>query len=275
MKDKKITNKEKSVFESKIKKDKTMKNTINIFQAKKVDKQIKENIFSREVNFKIDYYKKRFANFDEKNINNKSDNGNVQNKNNYNEINIYKNKIRLNKFKYENKTKKLFYLYFIFLIQLFLKIYNSSKIELTISGPGTSKIFNDKGLTSFPQTNFPIEVYINNISQPNIYSEYDFDYPENNVTLFYDLVNTMDCMFCYCSNITKIDLTNFDSSEVTIMNSTFKNCTSLIEINFLNFDTSKVTNMTRMFNYCIKLEYVDLSNFNMSISKDIRFMFTH
>ena len=164
MKDKKITNKEKSVFESKIKKDKTMKNTINIFQEKKVDKQIKENIFSREVNFKIDYYKKRFANFDEKNINNKSDNGNVQNKNNYNEINIYKNKIRLNKFKYENKTKKLFYLYFIFLIQLFLKIYNSCKIELTISGPGTSKIFNDKGLTSFPPTNFPIEVYINNIS---------------------------------------------------------------------------------------------------------------
>ena len=119
-------------------------------------------------------------------------------------------------------------------------------------------------LTSFSQINFPIEVYINNISQTNVYSEYNFDYPENNVTLVYDLVDNMECMFCCCSNITKIDLTNFDSSEVSKIISIFVNCTSLIEINLSNFNTSKLNSMRYMFTNCSKLEYIDLSSLNIS-----------
>ena len=67
------------------------------------------------------------------------------------------------------------------------------------------KIFYNKGLTESPPTNYPTEVYINNIRQDNVYSEYDFDYPENNVTLVYNQVNNMNCMFDSCSNITRID----------------------------------------------------------------------
>ena len=147
----------------------------------------------------------------------------IQNKKNNNKINIYNNK-HLDNYKHRKNIKKLFFLYFyfIFFIQSFFRKYNSSKIELTISGPGISKIFYNKGLTEFPPTNYPTEVYINNIRQDNVYSEYDFDYPENNVTLVYNQVNNMDCMFDSCSNITRIDFTNFDSSEVTMMTSTIK-----------------------------------------------------
>ena len=91
----------------------------------------------------------------------------IQNKKNNNKINIYNNK-HLDNYKHRKNIKKLFFFYFIFLIESFFRKYNSSKIELTISGPGISKIFYNNGLTTFPQTNYPTEVYINNIRQDNV-----------------------------------------------------------------------------------------------------------
>ena len=73
------------------------------------------------------------------------------NKNRKNKISI-----SINNSKCEKNKNNLFYINFIIIIQLLLKINNSSKIELTISGPGISKIFSDEG------SNFPTKVYINN-----------------------------------------------------------------------------------------------------------------
>ena len=44
-------------------------------------------------------------------------------------------------------------------------------------------------------------------------------------------------------NITEIDFSNFDTSEVNGMTEMFSGCTSLTSINFENFNTSKVNDM--------------------------------
>ena len=85
----------------------------------------------------------------------------------------------------------------------------------------------------------------------------------------------MNCMFDSCSNITRIDFTNFDSSNVTIMTSTFKDCISLIEINLSNFEISNIKNMSFLFYNCNKLEHIDLSSFDTSQIIDIRHMFAN
>ena len=138
-------------------KGKKRKNEANEVQIKK--ERINELIFTGKSNFNIEYNKNEFSNYNRKYIINISENE---------KINISNNKSYFNNSKYAKNTINLFYLFFIFLIQLFLKKYNASKIEITISGPGVSKIFNNKGFTSFPQINFPIEVYINNIRQTSI-----------------------------------------------------------------------------------------------------------
>ena len=64
--------------------------------------------------------------------------------------------------------------------------------------------------------------------------------------------------------ITFIDLSHFDSSEVTDTDDMFNTCFSLEEINFNNFNTSKVTSMEKMFYGCTNLKSLDLSNFDTS-----------
>ena len=44
------------------------------------------------------------------------------------------------------------------------------------------------------------------------------------------------------------------------MDNVFLNCKSLTSINLSNFDTSNVTWITNMFNGCSKLEYINLQN---------------
>ena len=54
-------------------------------------------------------------------------------------------------------------------------------------------------------------------------------------------------MFCGCSSLTSIDVSNFNTSKVTTMSNMFQDCGSLTQLDVTNFDTSKVDNMTQMF----------------------------
>jgi len=71
-------------------------------------------------------------------------------------------------------------------------------------------------------------------------------------------------LFSGLSSLTSLDLSNFDSSNVTNMNGMFQDCSKLKTINLSNLDTSKVTNMSYMFWGCKSLERMDLSNFDTS-----------
>ena len=74
-------------------------------------------------------------------------------------------------------------------------------------------------------------------------------------------------------NITSIDLSNFDSSLITEINSLFKGCKSLENINFTNSNSSLVTNMSEVFSGCIELKVLNLSFLDTSSLNDIHNMF--
>ena len=56
-----------------------------------------------------------------------------------------------------------------------------------------------------------------------------------------------------CSSLTNINLSNFNTNNVTDMGHMFHGCSSLININLSNFNTNNVTNMSGMFSGCKKL----------------------
>ena len=66
------------------------------------------------------------------------------------------------------------------------------------------------------------------------------------------------------SHLTKIDLSGWDTSNVTSMTEMFKNCSSLTSLDVSGFNTSKVTGMISMFQDCSSLTSLDLSNWNTS-----------
>ena len=80
-------------------------------------------------------------------------------------------------------------------------------------------------------------------------------------------------MFRDCVNITSIDLSEFNTSNVIRMDSMFENCTNLISLNVNNFNTDKVINMQNMFFNCFNLISLDVSNFNIKNIKYINGIF--
>ena len=80
-------------------------------------------------------------------------------------------------------------------------------------------------------------------------------------------------MFCGCTKITEINLSNFNTSQVKSVNRMFYDCSLLSSIDFSNFNTSKVIDMKSMFEYCSSLKSLDLSNFDTSKVENMFDMF--
>lgn len=86
-------------------------------------------------------------------------------------------------------------------------------------------------------------------------------------------ITSMSYMFRYFSVLESLDLSNFNTSNITNMNSTFSECEKLATINFgTNFDTSKVTTMSGMFSLCRELR--NIPKLNASKVADISGAFT-
>ena len=77
-------------------------------------------------------------------------------------------------------------------------------------------------------------------------------------------VTNMSYMFFNTSSLTLLDLSNFDTSQVMNMDSMFRGMTNLTTIDLSNFDTSKVEDMSSMFSDMRNLTTLNLSNFNTS-----------
>ena len=74
----------------------------------------------------------------------------------------------------------------------------------------------------------------------------------------------MSTMFDYCTSLTSVNLTSFDTSKVTSMEGMFAFCSSLKSLDLSSFNTAKVGNMSGMFAYCEKLKtiYADESRWS-------------
>jgi surface protein len=77
-------------------------------------------------------------------------------------------------------------------------------------------------------------------------------------------VTRMGGMFEELSSLTSLDLSHFDTSNVTKMESMFYGMNSLTNLDVSNFDTSKATNMSYMFSGTSKLTNLDVSHFDTS-----------
>ena len=85
-----------------------------------------------------------------------------------------------------------------------------------------------------------------------------------------------DCsyMFSGCDNIKSINLSSFDSSNVTNMHYMFGKCHFVEEIILDNLNTENVTDMSHMFNKCSSLKTIKIpSSFNTKSLKNIECMF--
>ena len=88
-------------------------------------------------------------------------------------------------------------------------------------------------------------------------------------------VTDMNSMFFTCPNLTTLDLSSFNTSKVIAMNVMFNSCTSLTNLDLSSFDTSNVTDMSHMFNSCSNLTTLDLSSFNTGNVTGMRYMFQY
>ena len=168
-------------------------------------------------------------------------------------------------------------LVFLNLIILF-PFFPSSKNHLVYNYYSEIKlIINEKGYQDILYDSFyaePSDIMVNGISKKNICSKrclLEDDY--NNITLIFEVpLTTCDFMF-NGSNITEIDLSNFDASQVTGMKKMFHFCTKLEKIIFGNINTSSVKNLQHMFEDCHNLKSIDLSKFDTSQVTSLSGMF--
>ena len=121
------------------------------------------------------------------------------------------------------------------------------------------------GLTSLDVSNFNTSNVVTMSRTVDTVLEYYTGYisgqevqiPENNVLIRFG-------MFAQCSSLTSLDLSSFNTSNVTDMRGLFEGCKNLTSLNISGFNTSNVKYMDAMFMDCSGLTSLDLSNFNTS-----------
>ena len=86
-------------------------------------------------------------------------------------------------------------------------------------------------------------------------------------------VTNMFAMFSRMSNLTSLNLSSFDTSKVTGMIGMFFGVSSLTSLNLSSFDTSQVSGMSEMFRDMLKLTSLNLSNFDTSNVTKMHAMF--
>ena len=86
-------------------------------------------------------------------------------------------------------------------------------------------------------------------------------------------VTNMSRMFYNCESLTNLNLSNFNTQKATNISGLFYNCKSLINLNLFNFNTQNVTNMSYMFYNCEALTNLFLSNFNTQNVTNMSSMF--
>ena len=164
-----------------------------------------------------------------------------------------------------------------FIIQIFSNnnhinnILNSYEVSLKVKGTGMKQII-------YSGFDCPTQVYLNGKIQ-NLTPCYKLNVNVSGsvIKLIYDVNHFtfihLREMFYSCEEITEIDMTNFDTSLVTVMDSMFKRCHSLSSLNISNFDTTNVERMDDMFNECYLLKSIDLSSFDTSSVTSLGYMF--
>ena len=86
-------------------------------------------------------------------------------------------------------------------------------------------------------------------------------------------VTNMSNTFSHCELLTSVDVSKWNTSKVTNMEGMFADCNLLASVDVSKWNTSKVTDMASMFSICGALRSIDVSKWNTSNVTDISGMF--
>ena len=131
-----------------------------------------------------------------------------------------------------------------------------SEITVTINGNGKQNILREPSVIPLPD-----EMIVNGSPKSPVYSYVEnLDQLVNTITMRWNNPLT-DCsnMFDIPTNIIEIDLTNFDTSQVTKMICMFCGLPLLQSLDLSSLDTSSTLDMSYMFEGCQYLTSLDLS----------------
>ena len=82
-------------------------------------------------------------------------------------------------------------------------------------------------------------------------------------------ISNMDFMFAACSKLKEIKgINNLKTNKVVSMQGIFYLCNELEYLDLSNWTTTNVTNMNYMFNECNRLKYLNLLNFSVNCSTE-------
>jgi len=145
-------------------------------------------------------------------------------------------------------------------VNKFFRIINSYEEYMGYKG------YNDNNLKESLKNEKEIEQCKIIINKKKIKFRYFFAFNNEGIYeikyTFKNLLTKTHFLFSDCSSLISIDLSNFNTQNVTNMAYMFSGCSSLKEINLSNFNTQNVTNMAYMFSGCSSLKEINLSNFN-------------
>ena len=166
-------------------------------------------------------------------------------------------------------------------------LYRGDTLIFKKSGGGSTGVYTVRGTVNPFSGEQSIQLCVNgkqeqfNVNSDNTFEHTFVNVPVTNMNYFTqpcrDKLKTIDLsefdtsqvtsmykVFFQCSNLTSIDLTNVNTSKVTDMTLMFYSCGKLESVDLSGFDTSNVTNMDGMFDQCKGLTSLDVSNFDTS-----------
>ena len=108
---------------------------------------------------------------------------------------------------------------------------------------------------------------------------FDIHYNDINVPItkftFETYININGWIMTYAKLLKHLDVSGWDTSNMTSMESMFLRMMQVTELDVSGFDTSKVTSFKNMFNECSSLTSLDVSGFDTSKATSMYCMFTN
>ena len=145
----------------------------------------------------------------------------------------------------------------------FKKLNKLNEVNITIKGQGYYSPIATNSIVRYQIDSIYINGIIKSISSDNLYYMDNEEENEVYIVFYQNLLRTRE-MFRGLSRITKIDLSNFNFSDVKDALNMFYECESLTSIKFGNTTTKSLENMAGMFRGCLNLLSLDLSMFDTS-----------
>ena len=136
-----------------------------------------------------------------------------------------------------------------------------------------NKYFEGKGIENEKEIKNNCEIYLNENKRSFCY-KYELEGKNIIKIKCINLLNNTNFMFCDCSSLTSLNLSNFNTNNIKDMNHMFSHCSSLISLNLNNFNTDNVKDMSWMFLNCSSLTSLNLSNFNTNNVNNMSGMFS-